>query len=84
MDSTAALSLIRNGVDRKHPYVNKEWVVHLTHIYCEANRVADHLASRGHEDQLGVCYLMSPPKALGPFLHDDVMSVARPRAVVVA
>ena len=84
MDSTAALLLIRNRVDRNHPYsmviincikelLNRDWVVHLTHIYCEVNRVADYLASLSHADQLGVRYLISPPEILGPFLRDDVM-----------
>ena len=59
--------------------LNHGWVVHLVHVYREANIAADHRVFLGPSNQLGVRFLMTPPASLGSFLCEDVLSVALPR-----
>ncbi|KAJ1410645.1 Ribonuclease H domain [Sesbania bispinosa] len=53
----------------------------LSHVFRESNRSADHLASIGHNQQLGINVYNSVPRSLGPFLLEDIRGVCFPRIV---
>ena len=92
MDSKAAISLIQQGTDSRHPYamvvtrvqelLRRDWQVLYCHIYRKANRAADCLADVGHSLLLGACFYLFAPSCLGTILRDDLAGVALPRLTV--
>ncbi|KAL5777377.1 hypothetical protein ACOSP7_010303 [Xanthoceras sorbifolium] len=59
--------------------LNKSWIVSLSHIYREANRVADGLAALGHTGNLGAVILKNPPPCILSLLTDDSRGISFPR-----
>jgi hypothetical protein len=51
----------------------------LSHIYRERNMVADGLAKRSVDQDLGICMVPSAPDFIIPALLDDIAGVAHPR-----
>ena len=51
------------------------------HIYRESNRVADFMASLGHNAQVGIIYFLLPPVGVGSILREDIAGVSMPRVV---
>ena len=92
LDSSSAISLIRKGVDNKHPYalviakvqelLKRDWVVHMNHIFKEGNRAADCMAYLGHSQQLGACFYFMPPSCVCSILFKDIVGVSLPRAFI--
>ena len=42
-------------------------------VFCEANIVADFMASKGCDVHLGVCFYVVPPLVLGSFLRHNIV-----------
>ena len=92
MDSTAAIELIKKTLDSKHPYamfiarvqelLSQNWIVHVKHIYREANTAADCLAATSHSVSFGACFYLFSPSCLGSILRDDLAGMALPRLIV--
>ena len=92
LDSTTTITLIQKGVDWKHLYglvvahihelFCHDWLVHLCHIYKEANRAANYLVEIGPSLNLGVCFYLSPLSRLGGISQDDLAGVAMPRLTI--
>ena len=81
LDSSSAVSLIKHLIDNRYPYsslilkikllLDQSWDVKVKHIYREANRAADFIASMGHNLAFGLLVYCSSPYSLGSFLSDD-------------
>ena len=90
-DSSNIITLLHKDSIDKHPFVSvikhvcelllRDWNDGISHIYHEANRVADFLASIGHSVPLGICFFDSIPNGLGSLLRDDIASVSFSRIV---
>ncbi|CAI0399883.1 unnamed protein product [Linum tenue] len=83
-DSSTAISLIQSA-NTTHPHhtlvdfirrlLEREWEVSVSHVFREANFVADHLASVGHSLSMGVHVLDYPGPALRYWLYFDTIGV---------
>ncbi|CAN0826718.1 Putative ribonuclease H protein At1g65750 [Linum grandiflorum] len=81
-DSVAAISILTKDSELDHQHAalvlqfkelcNRQLEVHLSHIYREANYVADYLANLGHS------------LSYGNWLHYDIIGVSMPRLVRVS
>ena len=90
-DSSSAISLIQKESIERHPFASvikrvqylltREWVVHISHIFREANNAADFLANLGYSVQLGVCFYDIAPNGLAPLLMHDSVAVLFSRSV---
>ena len=86
MDSSCVISRILKQLDIRHPYamlirkihylISQNWVVQVQHVFREANRAADFMATKGHELHLGMTIFCDPPVGLSSILLDDVRGVA--------
>ena len=85
-DSSSTLSLIQKDFIERHPFafiikhvcdlLSRDWQVHISHIFHEANKAADFLANIGHSVQLSVCFYDLIPNSLASLLKDDAVSVS--------
>ena len=50
----------------------RDWQIHVRHVFCSANMVADHLAKRGSHLVAALCKWIIPPSEICPFLSCDV------------
>ena len=92
LDSTSAISLISCSYDLLLPYASViqrvgdllqcDWNVKIQNIYREANRIVDALVAKGHLHHIGVVFYCSPPLNIDVFLHEDLVGVAMPRAIL--
>lgn len=62
--------------------LSRNWHCSLVHVYREMNSCADHFAHLAFEGPHAVTKLSSPPGSLVRLLNEDLVGVARPRAVV--
>ena len=51
-------------------------------MFREANRVANFMASLGHNLQLGLIVYHDPPLGARSFLEEDIRGVSFPRSIV--
>ncbi|CAL1353630.1 unnamed protein product [Linum trigynum] len=92
-DSQLAIQLINDRHDPVHPYatllssirrrISRDWLVRISHVYREGNRVADWLSKHSLVYPYGVHELAHPPAGLLSILRDDVQGVAFQRRVVI-
>ncbi|CAN1810690.1 Putative ribonuclease H protein At1g65750 [Linum perenne] len=92
-DSQVAISLLLNGDVPTHHHageimlirslLQRDWSVRVAHIYREANKSADFLASLGHDKDLGIHYLDVSDCNLGYFLRLDCMGISEPRTFMI-
>lgn len=92
-DSHVAIHLINNGCDVHHLYASivsqiqalaaRDWTVQFSHVFWEANGVADCLASLAHTYPLGVHRLEGPPASCWHLLLFDCTGVSYPRSTLV-
>ncbi|CAL1407041.1 unnamed protein product [Linum trigynum] len=91
-DSKLAIELVNNRTDPLHPYatllaairrkIAQDWVVRLSHVYREGNRVADWLSKHSLVYPYGVHEMPNSPQALVPLLREDDQGVTFPRDIV--
>ena len=92
LDSSSTITLIHKEWTNHHPFASvinhirlllqRNWVVKIQYIFSEANRVANFMATKSHEVDLGVCFFEVRPAGLGSFFPDDMVGVAFPRLLV--
>ncbi|CAN0847508.1 Putative ribonuclease H protein At1g65750 [Linum grandiflorum] len=63
---------------------SRQWEVHLSHIYREANNAADYLANLGHSLSYGLHLFDSPDRGLSHWLHYDLIGVSLPHFVRIS
>ncbi|KAL8170236.1 hypothetical protein V2J09_022040 [Rumex salicifolius] len=90
-DSAVAIGMLTRQISDHHPlaslarscqsFFSRDWIIRSRHIYREANRVADHLASIAFDFPSGLHLLSNSVISASPFLLDDIRGVALPRFV---
>lgn len=93
-DSAVLVSLIHNYNSELHPLgtlisncqhlINSFRTCNLVHIHREKNRVADYLAKRSIDQEIGMCVLYSAPVFVIPSILDDIAGLATPRLISAA
>ncbi|CAA7051324.1 unnamed protein product [Microthlaspi erraticum] len=91
VDSELVAGFFNTGISDAHPlsflvrlcygFISRDWLVRVTHVYREANRVADWLANYAFSLQLGFSFLPSAPTDLSVLLLEDVDGSSRARFV---
>ena len=64
-------------------FFNRNWQVCLTHIYREANSVADFMANMAHSLPNGMHLFTSPPVGIYSIILQDMIGVAKPCVVPI-
>ncbi|CAN0826232.1 Putative ribonuclease H protein At1g65750 [Linum grandiflorum] len=90
----ASIAILANDSEMGHQHAalvfqfkelcNRQWEVHLSHIYCEANNVADYLTNLGQSLIFGMHLFHSPDRGLSHWLQYDLIGVSLPRLVRVS
>ncbi|CAN0880995.1 Putative ribonuclease H protein At1g65750 [Linum grandiflorum] len=93
-DSRTAIAILGKDYDLDHQHAalvmqfkelySRQWEVHLSHIYREANNAADYLANLGHSFVYEMHILDSPDRDLSHWLHYDLIGVSLPRLVTIS
>ncbi|KAL9841601.1 putative ribonuclease H domain, reverse transcriptase zinc-binding domain-containing protein [Arabidopsis thaliana] len=93
VDSKMVVGFLTTGIADSHPlsflvrlcygFLSKDWIVRISHVYREANRLADGLANYAFSLSLGLHLLESRPDVVSSILLDDVAGVSYPRHVQV-
>ncbi|CAN0904399.1 TNF receptor-associated factor homolog 1b, partial [Linum grandiflorum] len=92
-DSRTAIAIFANASDLDHQHAalvmqfkelcSRQWEVHLSHIYREANYAADYLANLGHSFIYGLHFLDLPDRGLFHWLNYDLIGVSLPRLILL-
>lgn len=93
VDSKAVVSAISNTlgdsfderglIRRIRHLLDNDWQIRVSHVYREANKVADGLAALGCELVDDVVFYYQPPSSVLQYVHDDCNGVSTPRLVAV-
>ncbi|KAL6580295.1 hypothetical protein OROMI_008319 [Orobanche minor] len=91
VDSKAVMASISNHMADSFNYrglfgrvkqvLEQEWQVKVSHVYREANSMADCLASMGCEPSDELCIYHHPPDFILHFMHADCNGVSTPRQI---
>ncbi|KAG7571880.1 Ribonuclease H-like superfamily [Arabidopsis suecica] len=91
VDSEMVVGFLRTGIEDSHPlsflvrlchgFLSKDWLVRVSHVYREANRLADGLANYAFSLPLGFHLFASSPESVNLLLLEDINGPARPRNV---
>ncbi|KAG7576302.1 Ribonuclease H domain [Arabidopsis thaliana x Arabidopsis arenosa] len=91
VDSELVVGFVQSGVSDGHPlsflvrlcqgFFSRDWLVRVTHVYREANRLADGLANYAFTLGLGFLHLDDCPDVVHPILLADANGTAFPRHV---
>ncbi|CAA7017337.1 unnamed protein product [Microthlaspi erraticum] len=93
VDSELVVGFLVRGIQDSHPlsflvllchgFLSKDWSVRVTHVFCEANRLADGLATYAFSLPLGFHLLDVVPPSLELVRWEDEIGITRPRDVVL-
>ncbi|KAG7564477.1 Ribonuclease H-like superfamily [Arabidopsis suecica] len=93
VDSVMVVEFLTTGIGDSHPlsflvrlcygFLSKDWLVRISHVYREANRLADGLANYAFSLPLGFHSFSSVPPCLDDLTRDDVFGPPRPRQVIL-
>ncbi|CAN1819267.1 Putative ribonuclease H protein At1g65750 [Linum perenne] len=93
MDSRAAIGMFLSTAEPLHQHAGevlsfrelraRDWSVSIHHVYREGNKVADFLASRGHEFPFGSHLFPLSDCNLAYFLRYDCLGISEPRHVLI-
>ncbi|KAG7578377.1 Ribonuclease H domain [Arabidopsis thaliana x Arabidopsis arenosa] len=91
VDSEIVVGFLKTGIDDSHPlsflvrlcygFLSRDWIVSVSHVYREANRLADGLANYAFSLPLGFHLLESKPDVVDSIVFDDAIGSAYPRYV---
>ncbi|CAN1195125.1 Putative ribonuclease H protein At1g65750 [Linum perenne] len=93
LDSQVAISLLTSSQVPEHQHAaevlhfqnlcRRDWIVNIRHIFREANKMADFLASRGYEFPFGIHLFPLSDCNLGHFLRYDCLGISETRLVTM-
>ncbi|CAN1179262.1 Putative ribonuclease H protein At1g65750 [Linum perenne] len=93
MDSKASIDLLLATGEPLHQHAGevlsfrelraRHWSVNIRHVYREGNKVADFLASRGHDLPFGSYLFPLSECNLGYLLRYDCLGISEPRHIVI-
>lgn len=91
VDSEIVVGFLTSGISDSHPlsflvrlcygFLSRDWLVRVSHVYREANRLADGLANYAFSLPLGFYSFNLPPDIVNPILLEDANGVSRLRFV---
>ncbi|KAG7542942.1 Ribonuclease H-like superfamily [Arabidopsis thaliana x Arabidopsis arenosa] len=91
VDSEIVVGFLKTGINDTHPlsflvrlcygFITKDWIVRISHVYREANRLADGLANYAFSLPLGFHLLEAPPECVSSILFEDSIGLSHPRNV---
>ena len=91
VDSELVLGFLKDGIIDSHPlsflvrlchdFISRDWVVRISHVYREANRLADGLANYAFTLPLGLHIFDHAPSFVESIVEDDVRGTAFPRHI---
>ncbi|CAA7028167.1 unnamed protein product [Microthlaspi erraticum] len=93
IDSELVVGFLKTGINDSHPLsflvrlchglIEKDWLVRISHVYREANCLADGLANYAFSLPMGFSSFDSVPSDLNGVLQDDILGSARLRSVCI-
>ncbi|KAG7586822.1 Ribonuclease H domain [Arabidopsis thaliana x Arabidopsis arenosa] len=93
VDSEMVVGFLTTGISDTHPlsflvrlchgFIARDWIVRISHVYREANRLADGLANYAFSLRLGFHLLESVPSCVASVVLDDVRGTAISRQVCI-
>lgn len=91
MDSEVVVGFLKTGISDSHPLsfhvrlchgcLSRDWIVRISHVYREANRLADGLANYAFSLPLGFNTFSSSSDVVNPILIEDANGAAYPRDI---
>ncbi|CAN1219297.1 Putative ribonuclease H protein At1g65750 [Linum perenne] len=72
------------AVSKIRRMLQREWTVYFTHIYREANFLADHLANKGHELALGSHTIDNTDRGIAYWARYDLFGGSETRSVLLS
>lgn len=91
VDSEIVVGFLRSGIVDTHPlsflvhlchgFISRDWIVRVTHVYREANRLADGLANYAFSLPLGFHSLSTCPRVVDSLVFEDVVGLAHSRLI---
>ncbi|KAG7592734.1 Ribonuclease H domain [Arabidopsis thaliana x Arabidopsis arenosa] len=93
VDSEMVAGFLKQGIGETHPlsflvrlchgFISKDWIVRISHVYREANRLADGLANYAFTLPLGFHALSTVPMVVDSIIREDVAGFSYPRLVAL-
>ena len=81
VDSEVVVGFLKQGIGETHPlsflvrlchgFLSKDWIVRISHVYREANSLADGLANHAFSLPLGFHFFDSVPFAVDTLFSED-------------
>ena len=91
VESESVVGFLQTGIHDAHPlsflvrlcygFISRDWLVKFSHVYREANRLADGLANYAFSLPFGLHYFESAPEHVAPVLLEDCNGMSRTRRV---
>lgn len=91
VDSQLVVGFLTTGIGDTHPlsflvrlcdgFLSRDWIVRISHVYREANYLADGLANYAFSLPLGFHSLIACPSVVDSLLRDDVIGSTRPKRI---
>ncbi|KAG7599981.1 Reverse transcriptase zinc-binding domain [Arabidopsis suecica] len=91
VDSQLVVGFLKTGVSEMHPlsflvrlchdFLSRDWIVRISHVYREANRLADGLANYTFSLSNGFHFFDAVPNDVDSLFMDDVIGSTRPRRI---
>ena len=91
VDSATVVGFLKTGIHDAHPlsflvrlcygFISRDWLVKISHVYREANCLADGLANYAFSLSFGVHYFELVPEHVASILLEDVYGITRSRQV---
>ena len=85
------MGFLQTGIHDSHPmsflvrlcygFISRDWLVKFSHVYREANYLADGLANYAFSLSLGLHYFESVPEPVASVLLEDCNGVSRTRQI---
>ncbi|KAG7568097.1 Ribonuclease H domain [Arabidopsis thaliana x Arabidopsis arenosa] len=93
VDSELVVGFLKTGIDDSHPlsflvrlchgFIAKDWTVRVSHVYREANRLADGLANYAFTLPLGFHALSVVPIDFASIVREDALGFTQPRQILL-
>lgn len=91
VDFASVVDFLRTGIHDSHPlsfvvclcygFILRDWLVKFSHVYREANRLTDGLATYAFSLPFGLHYFVTVLEVVAPIVLEDLSGVSRPRHV---
>lgn len=85
------MDFLRTGINDSHPlsflvrlcygFITRDWIVKISHVYREANHLADRLATYALSLSFGLHVFEFVPDSVGAISLEDINGVSRPRQI---